>query len=165
MVTPLILNEANRCNSTYHVVLLCLSLRRAAWHAEISQLFDYKNSRISRISNFWIGTWRKSPCACVHAALLDHNTSSLTSKGGSLCCSFLLHLFVVRLSSPSLYCIFYWKMSVRSAPLICSGHSRPVPDLAYSPNPDDGYFIVSACLGMNPLCLFIIQVACFSFVS
>lgn len=39
-------------------------------------------------------------------------------------------------------------MSVRSAPLICSGHSRPVPDLHYSPVTEDGFFIISACLGM-----------------
>lgn len=42
-------------------------------------------------------------------------------------------------------------MSVRSAPLICSGHSRPVPDLCYSPVPDDGYFIASACLDGKPM--------------
>jgi serine-threonine kinase receptor-associated protein len=34
----------------------------------------------------------------------------------------------------------------RKIPLICSGHSRPVPDLAYSPITDDGFFLVSACL-------------------
>jgi serine-threonine kinase receptor-associated protein len=36
--------------------------------------------------------------------------------------------------------------SVRSAPLICSGHSRPVPDLHYSPITEDGFYIISACL-------------------
>jgi len=34
----------------------------------------------------------------------------------------------------------------RKIPLICSGHSRPVPDLAYSPITEDGFFLVSACL-------------------
>lgn len=42
-------------------------------------------------------------------------------------------------------------MAVRSTPLICSGHSRPVPDLSYSPVPDDGYFIASACLDGKPM--------------
>jgi len=30
--------------------------------------------------------------------------------------------------------------------LICSGHSRPVPDLSYSNTTSDGFFIISACL-------------------
>lgn len=34
----------------------------------------------------------------------------------------------------------------RKIPLICSGHSRPVPDLSYSPITDDGFFLASACL-------------------
>ncbi len=34
-----------------------------------------------------------------------------------------------------------------SVPLICSGHSRPVPDLSYSQITADGFFLVSACLG------------------
>jgi len=42
-------------------------------------------------------------------------------------------------------------MSVRSAPLICSGHSRPVPDLHYSPVTEDGFFIISACLDGKPM--------------
>lgn len=44
-------------------------------------------------------------------------------------------------------------MAVRSAPLICSGHSRPVPDFSYSPasNPDDGYYVASACLDGKPM--------------
>lgn len=42
-------------------------------------------------------------------------------------------------------------MSIRSTPLICSGHSRPVPDFSYSPVPDDGFFIVSACLDGKPM--------------
>jgi len=47
-------------------------------------------------------------------------------------------------------------MSVRSAPLICSGHSRPVPDLHYSPVTEDGFFIISACLGNYPYSLFVV---------
>jgi len=34
----------------------------------------------------------------------------------------------------------------RKIPLICSGHSRPVPELNYSKITADGFFIVSACL-------------------
>jgi len=41
--------------------------------------------------------------------------------------------------------------TVRSAPLICSGHSRPVPDLSYSPYTEDGFFIISACLDGKPM--------------
>jgi serine-threonine kinase receptor-associated protein len=37
------------------------------------------------------------------------------------------------------------------APLICSGHSRPVPDLAYSNATEDGIFIISACLDGKPM--------------
>lgn len=43
-------------------------------------------------------------------------------------------------------------MAVRSVPLICSGHSRPVPELSYSPSQlEDGFFIVSACLDGKPM--------------
>lgn len=42
-------------------------------------------------------------------------------------------------------------MSVRSAPLVCSGHTRPVPDLSYSPVTEDGFFIISACLDGKPM--------------
>jgi len=31
-------------------------------------------------------------------------------------------------------------------PIICPGHSRPVPDLAYSQVTDDGFFLISSCL-------------------
>eukprot|EP01113_Clastostelium_recurvatum_P010563 TRINITY_DN1525_c0_g1_i1.p1 TRINITY_DN1525_c0_g1~~TRINITY_DN1525_c0_g1_i1.p1 ORF type:complete len:317 (+),score=78.63 TRINITY_DN1525_c0_g1_i1:210-1160(+) len=41
-------------------------------------------------------------------------------------------------------------MSLRQVPLICSGHSRPVPDLAYSPITPDGFFLISACLDGKP---------------
>ena len=51
MVIPLILNEANRCTSTYHVVLLSLSAQGCVTRRDFST-FRSKNSRISRISNF-----------------------------------------------------------------------------------------------------------------
>jgi len=41
-------------------------------------------------------------------------------------------------------------MALRQVPLICSGHSRPVPDLAYSPTTPDGFFLISACLDGKP---------------
>lgn len=34
----------------------------------------------------------------------------------------------------------------RKIPLICSGHSRPVPEMNYSKITQDGFFIISACL-------------------
>jgi serine-threonine kinase receptor-associated protein len=36
-------------------------------------------------------------------------------------------------------------------PLICSGHSRPVPFLAYSPKTEEGFFLISACLDGKPM--------------
>jgi WD40 repeat protein len=33
-----------------------------------------------------------------------------------------------------------------SAPIICPGHSRPVPDVYFSPLTIDGYFLISSCL-------------------
>jgi len=42
-------------------------------------------------------------------------------------------------------------MTSRKIPLICSGHSRPVHDLAYSPITSDGFFLVSACLDGKPM--------------
>jgi len=41
--------------------------------------------------------------------------------------------------------------SGRKIPLICSGHSRPVPDFSFSPITDDGFFLVSACLDGKPM--------------
>eukprot|EP01112_Ceratiomyxa_fruticulosa_P020918 TRINITY_DN725_c0_g1_i1.p1 TRINITY_DN725_c0_g1~~TRINITY_DN725_c0_g1_i1.p1 ORF type:complete len:318 (+),score=68.18 TRINITY_DN725_c0_g1_i1:565-1518(+) len=41
-------------------------------------------------------------------------------------------------------------MTFRQVPLICSGHSRPVPDLSYSPVTPDGFFLISACLDGKP---------------
>lgn len=40
---------------------------------------------------------------------------------------------------------------VKRVPLICSGHSRPVPDFSYSANTEDGFFIISACLDGKPM--------------
>lgn len=34
-------------------------------------------------------------------------------------------------------------------PLICGGHSRPVPFLSYSDVTEDGFFLISACLGTS----------------
>jgi len=44
-------------------------------------------------------------------------------------------------------------MATRKTPLICSGHSRPVPDFAYSPiiDSEEGFFMVSACLDGKPM--------------
>lgn len=39
----------------------------------------------------------------------------------------------------------------KKIPLICSGHSRPVPDLSYSPETNDGFFLISACLDGKPM--------------
>lgn len=39
----------------------------------------------------------------------------------------------------------------RSIPLICSGHSRPVPDASYSAINGDGFFLISACLDGKPM--------------
>lgn len=36
--------------------------------------------------------------------------------------------------------------SVDQGPIICPGHSRPVPDLSFTHDTPDGYFLVSACL-------------------
>jgi len=36
-------------------------------------------------------------------------------------------------------------------PIICPGHSRPIPDLAYSQVTADGYFLASACLDGKPM--------------
>ena len=35
----------------------------------------------------------------------------------------------------------------KQIPLTCSGHTRPVVDLAFSRLTDDGYFMISACKG------------------
>jgi len=43
------------------------------------------------------------------------------------------------------------KVASASTPLICGGHSRPVPHLSYSAITDDGYFLVSACLDGKPM--------------
>eukprot|EP00808_Paulinella_micropora_P000949 g62781.t1 len=36
-------------------------------------------------------------------------------------------------------------------PIICTGHSRPVPDLQYSQVTVDGYFLISSCLDGKPM--------------
>jgi len=41
--------------------------------------------------------------------------------------------------------------SSRKIPLICSGHSRPVPELSFSPVTPDGLFLISACLDGKPM--------------
>jgi serine-threonine kinase receptor-associated protein len=36
--------------------------------------------------------------------------------------------------------------SLRSTPLVCAGHTRPIPSLAFSPLQDDGTFtLISSC--------------------
>jgi len=42
-------------------------------------------------------------------------------------------------------------MANRQVPLICSGHSRPVVDIAYSPITADGFFLISGCLDGKPM--------------
>jgi serine-threonine kinase receptor-associated protein len=39
----------------------------------------------------------------------------------------------------------------RKIPLICSGHSRPVPDLSFSAIRPEGFFLISACLDGKPM--------------
>jgi serine-threonine kinase receptor-associated protein len=39
----------------------------------------------------------------------------------------------------------------RKIPLICGGHSRPVPDFSYSKITSDGFFIISGCLDGKPM--------------
>ena len=36
---------------------------------------------------------------------------------------------------------------MQAQPLICPGHSRPIPFISYSKQTDDGVFLISACLG------------------
>lgn len=38
-------------------------------------------------------------------------------------------------------------MAMRQTPLTCSGHTRPVVDLAFSGITPYGYFLISACKG------------------
>ena len=39
--------------------------------------------------------------------------------------------------------------TLRQTPLTCSGHTRPVVDLAFSGFTEKGYFLISACKGIN----------------
>lgn len=39
----------------------------------------------------------------------------------------------------------------RQTPLTCSGHTRPVVDLHFSPETADGFFVVSACKDGKPM--------------
>jgi len=39
----------------------------------------------------------------------------------------------------------------KKVPLICSGHSRPVPEISYSKLNADGIFLISACLDGKPM--------------
>lgn len=41
--------------------------------------------------------------------------------------------------------------AAKQTPLTCSGHTRPVVDLTYSPITPDGYFLISACKGKTGL--------------
>eukprot|EP00729_Bicosta_minor_P010836 gene10836-16472_t len=42
-------------------------------------------------------------------------------------------------------------MAARQTPLTCSGHTRPVVDLAYSALTPDGFFLISACKDGKPM--------------
>lgn len=42
-------------------------------------------------------------------------------------------------------------MAARQTPLTCSGHTRPVVDLCYSPMTPDGFFLISACKDGKPM--------------
>ncbi|OCT85991.1 hypothetical protein XELAEV_18019685mg [Xenopus laevis] len=42
-------------------------------------------------------------------------------------------------------------MAMRQTPLTCSGHTRPVVDLAFSPITPYGYFLISACKDGKPM--------------
>lgn len=39
--------------------------------------------------------------------------------------------------------------SLRQTPLTCSGHTRPVVHVAFSKLCTDGYYLISACKGIN----------------
>ena len=39
--------------------------------------------------------------------------------------------------------------SIRQIPLTCSGHTRPVVHLHFSDVTDSGYYVISACKGIN----------------
>lgn len=41
--------------------------------------------------------------------------------------------------------------SLKQTPLTCSGHTRPVVDLAFSPVTEHGYFLISACKDGQPM--------------
>jgi serine-threonine kinase receptor-associated protein len=43
------------------------------------------------------------------------------------------------------------QQSSKNIPLICHGHSRPVPHLSYSNITEDGFFLISACLDGKPM--------------
>jgi len=49
--------------------------------------------------------------------------------------------------------ILYFETSMNSkkVPLICSGHSRPIPELNYSRVTADGFFLISACFDGKPM--------------
>ena len=42
-------------------------------------------------------------------------------------------------------------MALRQTPLTCSGHTRPVVDLCFSPITEYGYFLISACKDGKPM--------------
>jgi len=52
----------------------------------------------------------------------------------------------------------------KQTPLTCSGHTRPVVDLAFSQVTEDGYFMISACKGMRVI-LFCMKKPGFAIVS
>lgn len=50
-------------------------------------------------------------------------------------------------TSVNIFHIQFSVMAMRQTPLTCSGHTRPVVDLAFSGITPYGYFLISACKG------------------
>jgi hypothetical protein len=50
-------------------------------------------------------------------------------------------------------------------PLVCPGHSRGIVQLEYSPVTVDGYFLISACLGMFMFVVLVAQQTCHRWLS
>lgn len=53
--------------------------------------------------------------------------------------------------------VYLGEMAMRQTPLTCSGHTRPVVDLAFSGITPYGYFLISACKGESELYCFLLN--------